>query len=89
MTLDKQLRIVERTLSSMAAAWEAARLRKKNKGPLCCKILLRLPDLDHSKNSMLKHFEFAKFEAQLQVCNGAIYYLVLLRTAAGTQPFQL
>jgi site-specific recombinase XerD len=28
-------------------------MRKKNKKPLSCKIFLRLPDLDHSKNSVL------------------------------------
>lgn len=28
-------------------------MRKKNKKPLRCKIILRLPDLDHSKNSVL------------------------------------
>src|SRR5258707_8730913 len=32
---------------------EAARMRKKNKKPLRCKIVLRLPDLDHAKNSVL------------------------------------
>src|SRR5258705_6848067 len=28
-------------------------MRKKNKKPLRCKIVLRLPDLDHAKNSVL------------------------------------
>jgi hypothetical protein len=28
-------------------------MRKKNKKPLRCKIVLRLPDLDHVKNSVL------------------------------------
>jgi site-specific recombinase XerC len=32
---------------------EAARMRNKNKKPLCRKIVLRLPDLDHSKNAVL------------------------------------
>src|SRR5580698_8489251 len=34
-------------------AAEAARMRKKNKKPLRRKIVLRLPDLDHAKNSVL------------------------------------
>jgi Phage integrase family len=32
---------------------EAARMRKKNKKPLRRKIVLRLPDLDHAKSSVL------------------------------------
>jgi hypothetical protein len=32
---------------------EAAHVRKKNKKPLCCKIVLRLPDLVHAKNAVL------------------------------------
>jgi hypothetical protein len=34
-------------------AVEVARMRKKNKKPLRRKIVLRLPDLDHAKNSVL------------------------------------
>lgn len=33
----------------LSAALEAAHMRKKNRKPLCRKIVLRLPDLDHTK----------------------------------------
>jgi hypothetical protein len=39
--------------SKHASGVEAARMRKKNKKPLHRKIVLRLPDLDHAKNSVL------------------------------------
>jgi hypothetical protein len=35
--------------STHASGIEAARMRKKNKKPFHRKIVLRLPDLDHSK----------------------------------------
>jgi site-specific recombinase XerD len=38
---------------------EAARMRKKNKKPLRRKIVLRLPDLDHSKNAVLNSLSSA------------------------------
>jgi site-specific recombinase XerC len=37
----------------MSAALEAAWMRKKNRTPLCRKIVLRLPDLDHTKTAVL------------------------------------
>ena len=36
-----------------ASGVEAARMRKKNRKPSRCKIVLRLPDLDHAKTSVL------------------------------------
>jgi len=38
---------------------EAARMRKKNKKPIRRKIVLRLPDLDHSKNAVLNSLSSA------------------------------
>ena len=35
--------------------------KKKNKKPLRCKIVLRLPDLDHAKSSVHNEPEFTKF----------------------------
>jgi hypothetical protein len=37
----------------MSAALEAAWMRKKNRKPVCRKIILRLPDLDHTKTAVL------------------------------------
>ena len=55
-----QPKSVESTLPSMPAAWEAARMRKKNKKPVRRKIVLRLPDLDHAKNSVLNSLSSPK-----------------------------
>jgi hypothetical protein len=45
--------------SMHASGMEAARMRKKNKKPLRRKIVLRLPDLDHSKNVVLNSLSSA------------------------------
>lgn len=37
----------------MSAALEAACMSKKNLEPLCRKIVLRLPDLDHTQTAVL------------------------------------
>src|ERR1700728_3344910 len=39
--------------STHASGVEAARRHRKNKKPLSSEIVLRLPDLDHSKNAVL------------------------------------
>jgi site-specific recombinase XerC len=39
-------------------------MRKKNKKPLRCKIVLRLPDLDHAKNSVLNSLSSANSRRQ-------------------------
>ena len=55
--------------SKHASGVEAARMRKKNKKSLLRKIVLRLPDLNHAKNTVLSSLSSPNFEAELQVRN--------------------
>ena len=45
------------------------------------KIVLRLPDLDHAKTSVLNSLS-SHVEAELQVRDGAVHHLVLFRAEA-------
>jgi hypothetical protein len=68
----------------MFAAEEAARMPKRIKKPIPRKIVLRLPDLDHAKLSVLSSLTSPRYETQLQVCDGAIHHLVLFRAEPGS-----
>ena len=60
--ISKVLCLAERTYPSKhASGVEAARMRKKNRKPLRRKMVLRLPDLDHAKNSVLNSHEYWRF----------------------------
>ena len=53
-------------------------MRKRNWKAPCRKIVLRLPDLDQAKSSVLNSLRFAMFEAKLQIRDAAIRRLAML-----------
>ena len=58
---------------------------KKTRKPVPRKIILRLPDLDHAKSSVLNSLTSPRSRRNYK-CDGAIHHLVLLRTETCSEP---
>ena len=56
-------------------------MRKKNKKPLRRKIVLRQPDLDHAKNSVLSSLSSPNSRRNYRFAMDSIHHLVLFRAA--------
>jgi hypothetical protein len=83
---DLEFRRIGRIASVHASSMEAARMHKNNKRPIRRKIVLRLPDFDHAKSSVLNSLSSPHSKRNYKFRDGAVHHLVLFRTSTGFEP---